>query len=301
MADIHITSIQELIAFGSGDYGYGTSEAPLEVYLDADLDFATDDNGAWKYYNWGGCTGTFYCNFDGQDHIIKNISYNGTAHWGFFAGNITGSILNLKLLELQAYTTAVVGAFVGNKNGGGEVAIRNCHATGNITSTGNRAAGIVGNRDGGGTGGFTLDFCTFAGVIRGSTVSGMANFSTVHSPNIVITCCNVRADLAASGECYTIMFGSGYYSSSYPGFVRKSCFIGTMSGNNLTAGYNLAGRCTEDYAVIKSANKGVTCRSELYDATVASAAGITVNGGTGETTEHLQSKQYLHDTYHWEM
>ena len=74
MADIHITSIADLLAFANGSSGTGTSSDYLNVYLDADLDFALDNNGAYKNTDFAGCTAiTSYCNLYGQGHTIKNM------------------------------------------------------------------------------------------------------------------------------------------------------------------------------------------------------------------------------------
>ena len=95
---IEINTIQDLIAFSNGDYGRGTSSEYLDVVLTADLDFA-DLTEYDSPYNWSGCTGTWYVNFNGQGHKIDNIYYMGTAAWGFF-NTLYGSVKNLKLTNM---------------------------------------------------------------------------------------------------------------------------------------------------------------------------------------------------------
>ena len=109
MADVVINSIPDLLAFASGQYGYGSSSDRLDVELTADLDFAdlTEYDIA---YNWIGCKGDWYINFDGQGHTIDNINYVGMGNWGFFdVLHSTSEVKNLNLTNMYVIGNGVGG------------------------------------------------------------------------------------------------------------------------------------------------------------------------------------------------
>lgn len=306
MADIHITSIADLLAFANGSSGTGTSEDFLNVYLDKDLDFALDNGGAYANTDFAGCTGiTGYCNFYGQNHTIKNISYIGAANWGFFPSLGSGStVRDLYLSDLNVTTTA--------EKTGGIVAswglnsyIINCHVQG-VINGGQYVGGIVGVGASVDSSNRYIQYCTFSGNISGSYIGGIMGRNQGAGwrySSTYIQCCGVRATLNSTNK----VSGVGCWQESpgsYSGIYYSKCyFIGSLYGNAI---YGIADRldsASELYAVVESTTQDGTVNmvntNVIYDNDVATTAGYTVTGGTPETSAHLKDATYMRTTYNW--
>ncbi len=318
MADIHITNIAELLSFANGEDGYGTSSEYLNVYLDNDLDFALDEQGAYANTNFEGCKGIFYVNFYGQNHTIANISYSGTDIWGFFQGVTSSSvtfcfrIYDLFLKDLNITTTNYVGAFIGALSMGRmyqniEQIIQNCKATGTISTT-EIAGGLVGLHNT--SHALTIRNSAFTGNITGgSEASGLigshrrTNNDNNGSCNIYTS--GVRANISSNGRACGLVGSNTTGGYAWGGTIQKCYFIGNFNGNNSSIygiTYSTEQRSfQENYAVIKKANTTVIMdnAANIYDNDVVSDAEITITGGTPETTEHLKDASYMRDTYNW--
>jgi hypothetical protein len=279
MADVSISTIQELVAFGNGDYGRGTSSAYLDVELTADLDF----NDLKEYdvaYNWPGCTGTWYVDFDGKGHTIDNIYYMGAAQWGFF-GTVYGSVKNLYLPNMYVTSTGgPVSGLIADSRG---ATVRNCHVSGQLESTASGVSGMVIN-----------DYSTavvressFSGVIR-STNAGWVSGLIVGSYANQCYNCLVIADIKGG---YAFPWGNS----------KTTCmnceFRGVLNGISGSGwAYNWESSVYKSIMVAESGSSNfsnsVVPVNSYFDSDVASAAGIVCTG-TGAATAELHSAQWL--------
>lgn len=285
MAAIEIGTIQELIAFGNGDYGHGSSSDYLNVELTADLDFAdlSQNNVA---YNWGGCVGDWYIFFDGKSHKIDNISYSGSASWYFFQNlKANSTVKNVKLTNARVVTSGQAATFadIGKE-------VDNVHVSGAFTAY-DICCGI-GYR-----------FATSGGVLKNSGFSGM-----------LISTNNICAGLVYAGgayhpsmyTCYVyadLKSGGGYLF----GFTNTNCIVfdswirGTFQNNNNNTYLFDSSQNTEIgcYGAITASDRVVNAPPQInsfYDSDLASAGGYSVSGGlAGATTAQLKDADWLYE------
>lgn len=281
---IQISTIQDLINFSEGYYGYGTSSEYLEVELLNDLDFAdlaVDD----VPYNWAGCVGTWYVHFDGHGHKIDNIYYMDTTRWGFF-DILYGSIQNLKLTNM--YVTSTTGTTVGLVFRAYSALIKNCHVSGHIEALGNQpACGIYRYLDT-----TVLRECSVSGKVIGKA-SALGLGETVTANNCKIYNCNVHADITG-GTTDALPF------TSTNGFMVNCIYVGKIYAGNASyvGGYSSTlYNCILVYKAGSSTNfvYNSTFNNCYYDSTVATAAGFSLTSPTAATTEQLQSEQWLRE------
>jgi len=122
--------------------------------LGADVDMEGYD---WKQLNTSENSYRYWINFDGQGHIIRNLTPNGAKYYPSFFGTMCGEIRNTGFLDVKVDATAsgaaVIGGTLGHstfKDAEGNllpVIIENCYMTGSITSKGYVGAigGTLGN------------------------------------------------------------------------------------------------------------------------------------------------------------
>jgi hypothetical protein len=281
MADVTISTIQDLVAFSSGTYGRGTSSAYLDVELAADVDFA-DLTEYGAAYNWAGCTGTWYVNFNGNGHKIDNIAYTGTSTWGFFE-NIDGSVRNLKLTNMNVTSSANV---MGIATNCGACIIQNCHITGFLTSLNNYAIVFAAHdRDGR----FEVRECSFSGTARGSAYACACTGSKANAWAINNIITGTFDAFGSNGEAYLMcMTNCNAVNCEFNGVV-KAGGSANFHYNWNSAIYNCifipqAGSRTTDTG-------GGTVVNCYYDSDKATAAGITCNA-TAATTAELKSGEW---------
>lgn len=127
---ITISTVEELVAFSAAVNG-GDTFAGKRVVLAADIDLAGVE---WKPI--GNVTsypsGTFCGTFDGQNHVIANMTVSDTtpnyASAGLF-GSICGTVKNVKLTNVSITSSHYAGGIVGYSSANGAV-IENCHVDG---------------------------------------------------------------------------------------------------------------------------------------------------------------------------
>jgi hypothetical protein len=288
MADVTISTIQDFVAFSNGDYGRGTSSAYLDVVLTADLDF----NDLKEYdapYNWAGCTGTWYINFDGQGHKIDNIYYAGSAGWGFFS-TLYGSVKNLKLTNVFVTVTgsssSAAGCVLylyGN--------IDNVHISGQIecfnTNLSYDACGLFSRGYGA-----TVTMSSFAGILKGGVVCGIGRDGVSGSVNNVFNCM-INAEVVATVD-YAMPLGGSYdvfANCEFKGDVKSNGRI--MVGSYDSPLYNCI--------LIFGSGSGTrwesraTYNNVYYDSTLAAEGGFTPPSITGATTAELKSATWLRE------
>jgi len=124
--------------------------------LGADVDMQGYD---WKQLNSGSNSYRYRINFDGQGHIIRNLTPNGTQYYPSFFGTLCGEIRNTGFVDAKVEGTgtasgaAIIGGTLGHstfKDAEGNmlpVIIENCYVTGSVTSKGYVGAigGTLGN------------------------------------------------------------------------------------------------------------------------------------------------------------
>jgi len=122
--------------------------------LGADVDMAGFD---WMQLNSSDNSYGYQINFDGQGHIIRNLTPNGSKYYPSFFGTMCGEIRNTGFVDAKVDATAsgaaVIGGALGHstyKDAEGNllpVVIENCYVTGSITSKGYVGAigGTLGN------------------------------------------------------------------------------------------------------------------------------------------------------------
>lgn len=298
MSTIYLNNIDELIAFSQRE-DKGTADNYLEVELASDIDFATDNDGEYHFYNWAGCTGTWYIHFNGNGHNIKNIYYNGIDNWGFF-NSMYGEIKNLKLKEVHITSQSNrTGCICGEMKGGNDCIIENCHVSGKMVLGGQQCGGICGFASGN-----RISNCTFTGRIETSHdigyVGGIAyvwgtNISTVYN-------CGVKADIVSTASTTrTQIHGiicNGIYNNNLP--IHRCYFIGTLQRDTEGDVYPISNgsNCHECYAVVTSSKNAVVMFNPnvnncFYDKNVAETAGYIVENGIGATTSQLQDISWL--------
>ena len=290
MAVIEIDTIEKLVKFGNGEYGRGTSSEYLDVVLTADLDFA-DLKEHDNPYNWAGCTGTWYINFDGQGHKIDNIYYEGSNAWGFF-GTLYGSIKNLRLTNL--YVTSLSSYCCGLMCFlGASAIVSNCHIAGNINATNNSsgtpACGICFQR----SNGSVIEHCSVSGRIFGTaTALGICQNSsgTTYTYN-----CTIHAELEGRTS-------DALPFTSQNAIVTNCIFVGTIKAGvtSWVGGYQTT--FTNCIFVYKpgSTSNFTNARSSYnncyYDDTVAQEGGFSLSAWlTPATTEQLQNGTWLNE------
>lgn len=301
MADVIINSISDLLAFASGQYGYGSSSAYLSVELGADLDFAEYD----EHYNFAGCKGgNWFCNFDGKEHTIDNIRYEGTDPWAFFCSNyFRGSIKNLNLTNVYVVTTREIGGLVYHtQNVGGNVLIQNCHISGQLeclASNNVYVSGLVHNIYGYA---YIYD-SSFSGYIEGATenVFGIVCHSFEYASGIrnYAFNCMVNSDVILPNAYFFPIAGLGCaaHNCEYKG-VAKAKYL-----NPVVASNSIANHCILIYEAGSNSSTGeirsespITLNKVFVDADQLAAAGITIPSGlalTGATTAQLKDSSWL--------
>lgn len=276
MADLVITTVQDLVDLSEGVYGHGTSSAYLEVELGNDIDFADYTPN----YNWGGCTGTWYINFDGKGHKIDNVYYTGSAAWYFFNTLADlSTVKNVTLSNIYIMTSGTVATFNAVNND-----IENVHVSGVYQATNSTVTGMIYSIN---NSRCEVRNCGFSGrLLASSEVAGLnytGRYGSLHN-------CYVIADFV----------GSAIHGFSRAGRTVTNSFVrGTFS---TTGNANLFGSsvtATTCYGAISASNQNISASGNncYYDSTLATAGNFTVSGITGASTTDLKSKQWLLDHY----
>jgi len=285
MADVVINSIPDLLAFASGQYGYGGSSDYLDVELGADLDFAEYDST----YSFAGCPGDWYLNFDGKGHKIDNIQYSGTSDWGFIIhGQVT--ITNLDLTNLYVVTTASAGGLYFSGMAGGGLTIRNCHVSGQIESARNNSVSGLSQH-----------------IYRSANISYSSFSGTLKSVNGLV--CGVCPDTQGGNTISNVMINANLQGGSWccciaanHSFVVNSEYRGTVNaingivipvGNSSTAA-NCILVINEDSTAPRITTENSTVSNTYIDATKLAQTGISHPSYISEaTTAQLKDAAWL--------
>jgi hypothetical protein len=200
-----ITSAKSLARF-SALVNKGNGDMKVRMYDDIDM-LGVD-------YAPAGNTGNLFVGeFDGQNHVISNLTINGGDYTGLIG--VIGGGADIKNFTLDNTCNIRGNAFcgiVGGTNGGGNVYLTNLGNEGNVTGTAQNVCGILGV-DMGGSATLYIKNCYVTGAIKGdresATICGWSNGSSVVE------------------NCYSIASLEGIYgdgSFTRGGTAIKNCY-----------------------------------------------------------------------------
>ena len=209
-----ITTTKSLARF-SALVNEGKTDMKVRMYEDIDMlgvDYATAGN-----------TGKIFVGeFDGQGHVISNLTVNGGDYAGLFG--VIGGGADIKNFVLDKTCSingnSYVGA-IGGTNGSGNVYITNVGNEGNVTGTGRNASGILGV-DMGGAATLYITNCYVTGAIKGANESA--------------TICSWSNDASVVENCWSIATIEGVYGNN----------TFTRGGTTVIEGYELEGIGTQN-------------------------------------------------------
>lgn len=301
---VEINTIQDLIAFSNGEYGRGTSSKYLDVALTADLDFndlKENDNP----YNWHGCTGTWYVNFDGQGHKIDNIYFMTSSPsdvaWGFFY-TLYGTIRNLNLTNLYVTGSANMAGLVSYLHG----CAYNCKVSGHVENiypegADGYVAGLVRYIYSNSTaGGARVDRCAFSGTLKSvnGTCTGLVGNVESKNTAFVSNCIFIgdiytnNAWIVGIASNKVIVCNCEFRGTTHMNVVHDMCFCGRDSD----------GRGHNCIVVLYPGSTGTLKADEAsyynfyMDSTIAAEAGYSVPSQfISATTEQLHDTTWLHN------
>ncbi len=207
--------------------------------LMADLDFDTDDDGDVDsdddYPNWASIGGTYSATFDGNNHVISNLTIVDAAGSAGLFNTVSGTVRGLGLADVDvsgvggsstdiAPLAAVVNGTVIASWASGRV---------HVGSSGlARAGGLVGRVTGSGS--------RLAASYSTASVTGAGNFASyagglaalIHSGATVVAC--YATGLVDEGGSGNVRAGGLIGSNTGPTTVRASYFAGTVAGSGVS-------------------------------------------------------------------
>lgn len=207
-----IGTAQHMMSMNYADY-----VNPVYFKLIADIDLGTI---AWKPVS---PTGPYKrINFDGNGHIIKNVTVNGTTGYNSLFGVLCGSCKNLGVIHATITSTAsgvgIIAGYAGMltpTDASYTGLIENCYTTGTVNGT-NAVGGITGN----------------IGKPKNGSVSGVRNcYSTAD-----VTATNATTSSRVGGIT-GICYAGGILENSYS--TGKVTSLGSMGAGGIT-GYSEA-------------------------------------------------------------
>ena len=209
-----ITSAKSLARF-SALVNEGKTDMKVRMYDDVDMtgvDYATAGN-----------TGKIFTGeFDGQFHVISNLTVNGGDYTGLIGVIGGGAVVKNFVLDKTCSINgnAFCGA-IGGTNGSGHVYIKNIGNEGNVTGTAQNASGILGV-DMGGSMTLHINNCYVTGAIKGDRESA--------------TICSWSNDASVVENCWSIATIEGVYGNN----------TFTRGGTTVTNGYEAEGIGTQN-------------------------------------------------------
>jgi len=256
--------------------------------LRSDIDLSEYTGTAYNIIGTESMSESFTGVFDGNDHIISNLSLNSSRemYTGLF-GYVTGEVTNLGLVNPEVFSQgSYVGALAGYLFAG---TISDCYVEGANISGGDNVGGLVGscvgrlnesystgsvmgNRYVGGLIGFvgdsTVNMCYSKADVLGNVEVGGLTGKISHEQGVVSNCYargNVQGGTYAGGLVGQVQSGRAY----------KSYSTGQVSGDENVGGFT---------GMIRVLGSVTHC---FWD--VETSGQLTSPGGTGKTTEEMHA------------
>ncbi len=234
-----IENINDFYEYCSSSYywrrgAYTRLECDLDLseagtYNRAPIAFDTDTDSRFDGTSYAG-------NFDGNGHIISNLSVNSFHYCGLFGKVISGgSISNLGLEKTSVSGSYYVAGLVGYNDHG---SLYNCHCMGDVIGESN-VGGLVGYSYFGG-----IDSCYLAGEVRGSGTDIGGLVGSNWSGNIT----NCYSDGIVTGESKYV---GGIVGENRNGEITNCYSTGTVSGSSVVGGLvgtNYSGSIASSYS-----------------------------------------------------
>ena len=215
-----LVKLQDLV-----NSGVDTTDVTFELTSDIDMTGIT-------FRGIGNNSQAFKGDFNGNNHVISNLTINTTEYYvGLFGAVIGGSIDSVGLENCEVSGDVGVGGLVGLIKGG---SITNSYATGSVTGTGSRVGGLVG------AGNATITNCYATGSVTGyNYVGGLAG--AIEGGSIT----NSYATASVTGYNYVGgLVGDGnatitncYATASVTGDEFVGGLVGFCSGSSITNSY----------------------------------------------------------------
>ena len=243
--------------------GTGTEADPYQIATANDFDavakaITADNTGAGEFFKitddldftgfsfapiayTGGITAKnatvkFAGTFDGDNHLIKNLTYNnadGSCAALFGTVDAAGVVKNIKVdascsFSGKQYVAAIVGMLLGK--------VSNCDNAANITASGTAAAGIVGNVQAGAV----VEGCSNSGSIQAATYAagccgmtiGAAEFTNLNNSGAI----RVVGSVGTTGAAGAAQHAAGIIGGGAGACKVKGCVnSGTVTNNGFDA------------------------------------------------------------------
>lgn len=248
--------------------GSGTKADPYQIWIPEQMNTIGLNSGDWgKYFklmadiDMSAYTGTEYNiignpttyftgTFDGNAHIIRNLTYSASSQdyvglFGYVGSG--GKILNLGVENTNITGDNYVGGLVGRKFGG---TITACYATGTVSGSGSSVGGLVGDNVG------TITACYATGEVSGSGnysnhIGGLVGYNN----SSTISACYATG--AVSGTSSSV---GGLVGRNYGGTISACYATGEVSGSGDVGGlvgYNSSGTINACYATGSVSGSGI--------------------------------------------
>ena len=281
--------------------GYGTSASPYTITTATQLQNLGNANVVEQTYYYDlsndidltGVTWTPIGNyvtgfagiFDGQNHVVSNLTLSGGNYIGLFGASIAGSIIkNIGVTNVSISGAGDVGGLIGRSFS----TISNAYSTGTITATGDVVGGLVGYSDG--SGAISGSYSSVNVTATGNYIGGLVGFNdsaiSGSYANGSITGDATTSDYVGGLVGYTEKDISNSYAT---GSVSGHAYIGGFDGENyanttISDSYStgsVTGSVFNYYGGFSGYNGG-TITNSFWDTTTSGQS--TSAGGTGLTT-----------------
>ena len=205
--------------------------------LGADVDM---EGYEWKQLNTSESNYRYWVNFDGQGHIIRNLTPQGTKYYPSFFGTMCGEIRNTGFVDAKVEASASGAAVIGGTLGHSTfkdaednlypVIIENCYVTGSITSKG--YVGAIGGTLGSSP--VTIRNCYSAVAITGNGSSANYSGGLVGRVRTDLTIENCYAAAPVSSPIAGGVVAGGQNAST-PGSIYRGVIAWNPSVDGATA------------------------------------------------------------------
>ena len=183
-------------------------------------------------YNGTEFSGTF----DGNSHVIRNLTVEGEAYCGLFGKLASGS--EIKNLGMENVSISGTGYYVGGLIGWNSGIITSSYSTGEVTGSSSHIGGLVGHHS---SGSITGSYSTGSVAGRGS-VGGLLGYNALGSIN------NSYSTGTVSGSGDNV---GGLVGNNFSGNITSSYSTGMVTGDDSVGGligYNRSGDITNTYS-----------------------------------------------------